>query len=116
MDLKEIGWAVWTGLIWLLDEDQWRAYVITVMNLWGSIKVEEFSSSCATGVSEERADLHGVSYLVGTDCLLSYHVVCLTFLPCDSERWRSDRLSRREPLKAIKISATPQIFLVPSFK
>jgi hypothetical protein len=30
MDLKEVGWNVWTGFDWL--RDQWRALVNTVMN------------------------------------------------------------------------------------
>jgi hypothetical protein len=32
MDLRRIGWKVWTGLIWL-RRDQWRARVNTLMNL-----------------------------------------------------------------------------------
>jgi hypothetical protein len=27
MDLREIGWVIWTGLIWLKIRDQWRALV-----------------------------------------------------------------------------------------
>jgi hypothetical protein len=34
MDLREIGWDVMDWIDLAQDRDQWRALVITVMNLW----------------------------------------------------------------------------------
>jgi hypothetical protein len=32
MDLQEVGWGAWTGLIMAQDRDRWRAVVNAVMN------------------------------------------------------------------------------------
>jgi len=43
-DFKALRWEVWTGLVWAKDGDQWRAFVNTAVNPWGTIKW-----SCVTG-------------------------------------------------------------------
>jgi hypothetical protein len=44
MNLREIGWKVWSGCIWLRTE-QWRGDVNTVMNLQVIQKAENFLTS-----------------------------------------------------------------------
>jgi hypothetical protein len=58
MDLREIGWDVidWTDLT--QDMDQWRALATTVMNLRVPKNAGKFLSSCRTGGSSRRAQLH----------------------------------------------------------
>jgi hypothetical protein len=65
VDLREIGWG---GMDWIdlaQDREQWRALVNTIMNVRVPKNVGKFLSSCATGGFSRRAQLHGVSYLVG---------------------------------------------------
>jgi hypothetical protein len=49
----------WNGLDDMAqDMDQWKALVNTVMNLRVLQNAEKFFSSCTTGVSSRRAQLH----------------------------------------------------------
>jgi hypothetical protein len=57
MDLGEIEWVVWTGLIWL----RVGTLVNTVMNLRVPEKAGKFLSICATGGFSRRSQLHEVS-------------------------------------------------------
>jgi hypothetical protein len=59
--LRDIGWG---GMDWIdlaQDRDQWRALVITVMNLRVPLNFGKFLSSCETGGFSRRTLLHGVS-------------------------------------------------------
>jgi hypothetical protein len=61
MGLRVIGWG---GMDWIelaQDRDQQRALVNTVMNLWVPQNIGKFLSSCATGGSSRKTQLHGVS-------------------------------------------------------
>jgi hypothetical protein len=45
MNLRDIGWDVWTGIHLAEDRGQWSALVNTVMNLWVPKNVGKFLSS-----------------------------------------------------------------------
>jgi hypothetical protein len=50
MDLREIGWSCMDWINLAHDKDQWRALVITVMNLRVPKNVGNMLRSCATVV------------------------------------------------------------------
>jgi hypothetical protein len=56
-----IGWG---GIDWIdlaQDRDQYRVLLNTVINIQVPKSVGKFLSSCATGGSSRRTQLHGVS-------------------------------------------------------
>jgi hypothetical protein len=58
IDLRGIGLD---GMDWIdlaQDRDQWRALVITVMNLRVPLNAGKFLSSCTIGGFSRRAELH----------------------------------------------------------
>jgi hypothetical protein len=62
MGLTAIGWG---GMDWTYlaqDRDQWRAFVIVIMNVWVPQKIGKFMSGRMTGSFSTRAWLHGVIY------------------------------------------------------
>jgi hypothetical protein len=65
MDLREIGWNGMDRIGLSRDGARWRALVNTVMNLRVRYNFGQFLNSCVTGGFSGRAQLHGVSYVVG---------------------------------------------------
>jgi hypothetical protein len=68
MVLREIWWSDMDWIDLGQDKEQWRDFVITVMNLRVPWNVEKFLSIWATGGFSRRTQFHGVSLLVNDGC------------------------------------------------
>jgi hypothetical protein len=58
MDLGEIRWVDMDRIHLAQDRNQWKAVVITAMDLRVPLNIEKFLSSCLTGGFSRRTQLH----------------------------------------------------------
>jgi hypothetical protein len=61
MDISEIGWSDMDWIVLAQDREQCMFLVNTIMNLRVPQNAGKFLSSCTTGGSSRRAQLHEVS-------------------------------------------------------
>jgi hypothetical protein len=73
--------------------DRWRCLVNTAMNLLVPQNVGKFLSSCTASSFSRRAQLHGVSYLVGTKLVFLPRIKNLRILKL--YKWRKPNVRRK---------------------
>jgi hypothetical protein len=81
------------------DRDQWRALVISVMNLRVSLNVDKFLSSCTTVGFSGRSQLHVVSPKVCCRKKAPSHVLQSSLRLPVSEMDRTSNAKSPEPIR-----------------